>query len=77
MYCLSWNCRGLGQSRTIRELVCLVQTHKPRLLFLSETRQECEYVRKLKWRFGMKNCFTVKGEGKGGGLVLFWEEGMK
>lgn len=25
----------------------------------------------------MKHCYVVKGDGKGGGLALYWGEGMK
>ncbi|PNT67748.1 hypothetical protein BRADI_3g31534v3 [Brachypodium distachyon] len=74
MCLLSWNCRGLGQARKVQELVCIVQTHR---LKLKGTRQESNYVQKLKWRLGMKHCFTVNGEGKGGGLALFWEEDVQ
>jgi hypothetical protein len=28
----------------------------------------------LRYRLGIKECFAVKGEGKGGGLALFWTE---
>ncbi|XP_062186766.1 uncharacterized protein LOC133890399 [Phragmites australis] len=59
---LSWNCRGLGQPRTVQELVTLTRMHSPKLIFLSETRQNSEYVRRLRWRLGLKECFAVKGE---------------
>jgi hypothetical protein len=44
MSTLSWNGRGLGQSATVQELVCLVQTYKPSLVFICETRQSKEKV---------------------------------
>lgn len=76
MNILSWNCRGAGRPRTVQELVCLVQTNKPKIVFLSETRQNGETVRSLKWRIGMRNCLAVDGVGSGGGLALFWDESV-
>ena len=74
MNILSWNCRGVGRSRTVQELVRLVRTYNPKIVFLSETRQCDERVCNLKWRLGLRNCLTSKGDGKGGGLGLFWDE---
>ena len=76
MCILSWNCRGLGRPRTIHDLVCLVQTHRPKIVFLAETRQDQYMVQNLKWRIGLRRCFTVNGVGIGGGLALFWDESM-
>ncbi|XP_073363239.1 uncharacterized protein [Aegilops tauschii subsp. strangulata] len=50
MTVLSWNCRGLGQPRTVQELVCLVHTYKPKLVFLSETRQSNACGKRKEWR---------------------------
>jgi hypothetical protein len=76
MSIMGWNCRGLGQAATIQELERLVHTHKPKLLFLSETRQKKEYVEGLRWRLGLKHVVTFSEEGKGGGLALFWDESI-
>ena len=51
-----------------------MQTHKPKLVFLSETRQNTERVCGLKWRLGLRNCVLVPGEGTGDGLALFWDD---
>lgn len=37
MNCVTWNCRGLGQPRTVRALSDLVRDRRPDILFLSET----------------------------------------
>ena len=76
MNLLCWNCRGVGRSRTVQELVRLVRTHNPKIVFLSETRQSDERVKNLRWRLGLKNCLTVKKEGTGGGLALFWDDSI-
>ncbi|PNT74869.1 hypothetical protein BRADI_1g23405v3 [Brachypodium distachyon] len=74
MNLLCWNCRGLGQPRTVRELERLVTVHKPKLLFVSETCNRQKYVESLRWRLGLKHVITVTEDGKGGGLALFWDE---
>jgi len=76
MNLLCWNCRGVGRSRTVQELVRLVRTHNPKIVFLSETRQSDERVKNLRWHLGLKNCLTVKKEGTGGGLALFWDDSI-
>ena len=77
MTLLSWNCQGLGQPRTVRELVCLVRTYKPKLVFLSETRQSSEYVNKLRWMLGLKHCIVQPGVGKSAGIALFYDESIE
>jgi hypothetical protein len=74
MSTLGWNGRGIGHPATVQELVCLVQTYKPCLVFICETRQSKERVQNLRYRIGMKECFHVQGDGKGGGLALYWTE---
>ena len=53
-----------------------MHTNKPKLLFLSETRQKKEYVESLRWRLGLKNVLSFSEKGKGGGLALFWDESI-
>lgn len=77
MTVLSWNCRGIGQPRTVRELVGLVHSLKPKLVFLSETRQKDDYVNKLRWRLGLKHCIKHAGTGKSAGIALFYDENVE
>ena len=51
-----------------------MQTYKPYLVFICETRQSTERVENLRFRIGTKECYHVKGDGKGGGLALYWTE---
>ncbi|PNT69987.1 hypothetical protein BRADI_2g04043v3 [Brachypodium distachyon] len=76
MTILCWNCRGIGQPRTVQDLVCLVGVHRPKLLFLCETKQRKEKVESLKWRLGLKNVIVHSEQGKGGGVALFWDESV-
>ena len=77
MTTLGWNGRGLGRPATVHELVCLVQTYRPSLVFICETRQSKERVENLRFRIGMKECFHVKGASTGGGIALYWQEDVR
>jgi hypothetical protein len=77
MSILSWNCRGLGQPRTVQELTLLVCKFCPKIVFVLETRQQRDTVCNLHFIIGLKNVFVVDGQGKGGGLGLFWDESIK
>jgi hypothetical protein len=49
----------------------------PKIVFISETRQQNERVSNLCSRIGLKNALVVDGQVKGGGIVLFWNESIK
>ena len=61
----------MGHPGTVHDLVHLVRTYKPKIVFISETRQCKEKIKKLRWRLGLKHCMTQDGIGKGGGIALF------
>jgi hypothetical protein len=44
----------------------------PSVVFISETRQQNERVGNIRFRVAMNTCFVVDGQGKGGGLTLYW-----
>jgi hypothetical protein len=54
-----------------------VHTYKPKLVFLSETRQRNKYVSSLRWRLGLKHCITHAGIGKGAGIALYYDESVE
>ena len=72
MNCLSWNCRGLGIRRRVRELSDLVRTKGPNLVFLMETKKNKSYMEKLRCRLKFDNMFLVPRRNLSGGLALFW-----
>ncbi|CAO2034704.1 unnamed protein product [Urochloa humidicola] len=76
MNLLAWNCRGMGNSRTIQELCDFVQSHRSKIVFLSETRMCANRVSNLRWRLGLRNCLSVGSTGLSGGLCLFWDESI-
>lgn len=76
MNTLAWNCRGVGNSRTVQDLCGLVKSLHPKLVFLSETRMSASRVSNLRWRLGFRNCISVSSDGMSGGLALFWDESV-
>ena len=60
MSILVWNSWVLGQPATVQELVRLILTHKPCLVFICETRLSKERVRNLRFRLGMENFFMSR-----------------
>jgi exonuclease III len=73
MSILSWNCRGLGNPRAVRDLCQLVREKKPKLVFIVETKMHHHRLEFLKAKLGMKNLFGVDSVGKRDGLCLLWK----
>lgn len=59
-------------NRLIHYLREIWQKHKPDFLFLSETKQELEFVQDFQSHFGYDNLVTVDPIGRSGGLALFY-----
>jgi len=72
MSTLSWNCRGLGNPRTVREVVDMVSCKKPDFVFLMETKVGRSHVERLRVKLGFEGLFYVDSIGRSGGLALFW-----
>ena len=73
MSILSWNCRGLGQPRTVHVLTDLVKHKKPSFVFLMETLCYRNQLECLKNKLGFENMFVVDRVGRSGGLALLWD----
>lgn len=74
MNLLCWNCRGLGNHRTVWELCHLVKEKKPRILFLMETKIRQSRMQTLRSKLGLEGMFVVDPVELSGGLVLLWQE---
>ena len=76
MSLLLWNCRGLGNSHTKNELVRLIQTKDPFVVFIAETwANEARLDRTLsKINFDQK--WVAPRLNRGSGLVLFWKNSI-
>ena len=73
MSCLSWNCRGLGNPQTEDELVALVTTKDPIIVFLMETKVEKVVLDRNGKRIHFANLFLVPRVNERGGFALFWK----
>jgi ribonuclease HI len=73
---LAWNCQGIGNPRTARACHKLIATHKPDLLFLSETKilsSNTVFLSRLRdtYKAHQVDCST-SGGGRAGGLIIIW-----
>ena len=76
MSCLAWNCCGLGNPRAKRELEDLIQAQGPLIVFLSKTWSDKEQLESLKVKIKYAGLFYVQSQDRGGGLALFWKQGV-
>lgn len=74
MNCLAWNCRGLGNPRTVQELARLVCAQDPSIVFLIETWQDEGPLERLRCQLQFENKFVANSRNKGGGLCLLWKK---
>ena len=72
MSCISWNCRGLGNAATVKELRDLARKFAPTVFCVLETQIHKARVESLKGTLGFDNSFAVSSSGRSGGLGIFW-----
>ena len=73
MSCLSWNCRKLGNPQIEDEVVALVTTKDPKLVFLMETKIDKPTLERVGRRIHFTNLFFVPHVNTGGSLALYWK----
>ncbi|PNT71358.1 hypothetical protein BRADI_2g26566v3, partial [Brachypodium distachyon] len=71
---IAWNCRGIGNPRTVRDLVHLSHSNKVKFVFLCKTRQNKDKVRRIRNRLSLRDFAGSSSLGNSGGLALFWHE---
>ena len=76
MSCLFWNCRGLGNLCTEKELGELIRAKDPSVVFLAKTWADEARLKKIKRDFDFSNMFFVDRNNRGGGLVMYWRNGV-
>lgn len=76
MSLIGWNCRGLGKPRAVRVLTEMLKSHKPDLLFLSETLAVSNKIEAIASKLGFADFFSVDRQGMGGGLAVFWRKSL-
>ncbi|XP_019150110.1 PREDICTED: uncharacterized protein LOC109189862 [Ipomoea nil] len=69
---LSWNCRGMGGTRTVRELLGIMSKKRPMFVFLMETKATDVQVEEARVKMGFDCKIGVEHTGLGGGLAFFW-----
>ena len=77
MSILSWNCRGAGNTETVRRLTEMRKEHYPDFLFLMQSKQKDSYMIGLQKTLGYDKMFTVAPEGLSGGLAVLWKDCYK
>ena len=73
MSCLTWNCHWLGNLRTRRELVEIIQTKDLAMVFLAETITNNARLEFIQRSIGFDHRWVVPRMGRDGGLVLYWK----
>ena len=66
MIALGWNCRGLGNLRSIRVLGELVQWWDPKIVFLLETKIRKKVMEKVMEKINFVNGLIVPRRGRRG-----------
>lgn len=74
---LCWNCRGIGNDATIRELRELAKDFAPKIICLIETQVAKNRAEGLVKTLGFHGCFGVNSEGRSGSLCIYWKEEIK
>ena len=72
MNSLGWNCRGLGNPRSVRALHNMVRRWAPKIVFLSETKLKSKRMERIRNRIGFANGLFVSSCDSSGGLALLW-----
>lgn len=76
MKILSWNCQGLENPWTVRNLRKFMKDQAPSICFLMETKLDREGLNQWCKELLYKNRFVVKKPSLGGKLALMWKEDM-
>ena len=76
MSLLVWNCRGLRNLVTKKELGDLTRAQDPSVLFLTKTWTDETRLKKIKRNLQFDHMFFVPRINQRGGLVLYWKESL-
>ncbi|WCJ41960.1 hypothetical protein M5689_022794 [Euphorbia peplus] len=73
MSTISWNCRGMGNPRTVRMLMNLVSKFRPEFIFLMEVKCNRAKIESIKRKLCYDGLFFIDPINQGGGLALLWK----
>ncbi|XP_071933219.1 uncharacterized protein [Coffea arabica] len=71
MNIIRWNCRGLGNPRTVREVRNIARQKVSKILFLYKTKCRSSIVERLKSKINFFGI-SVDANGRSGGLAFLW-----
>lgn len=75
MKILAWNCRGIGGTFTVSQLKESIRLHNPDKMFLCETKQIADVMRKVGKLLKCEDRWVVKElSGRRGGLFVAWDQ---
>ena len=64
MSILSWNCRGLRDSRVVLTLTKMMRDEAPLLVFLVETKADISFIKKVQAKLEYMQGITVPSDGR-------------
>ncbi|TYH19506.1 hypothetical protein ES288_A05G357200v1 [Gossypium darwinii] len=74
MRIICWNCRGVGNPATVRDLKQLLIANDPDIIFLCETKSNANKFDFVRRKCRIEGCLAVNAEGRSGGLVMMWKD---
>ena len=76
MRCLGWNCRGICNTSIVRVLKAQIRGHNPLAIFLCETKENEDRMKKVEMSIGFSNFFAVGPKGRLGGVCMVWSSAV-
>jgi exonuclease III len=73
MITISWNCRGLAQSFTVRSLMAIIRKHNPDVLFLTKTKTAPHLAGPILNQLGFVMMIQAPPSCSKEGLLLAWK----
>jgi hypothetical protein len=73
MKILSWNCRRLANTSTIRSLRSIIRNNHPDIIFLSETKFDLDIASSIMHQLGFPLLLQALPSQSRGGLLLAWK----
>ena len=77
MSTMAWNCRGLGNRRTVRAFEKVMSSEDPSFIFLMETKLVISEMDGIKDGLNRSQWLVVLCKGRSGGLALLWKKELK
>lgn len=74
---LAWNCQDFGPIDTRQQLGKHINTNKPNIIFLSETKQHHNFVKNTLRNSLFYNFVSQNPVGIAGGLIVAWDKSIR